>query len=204
MNKNLFLIHGAWCSKQGFNYIIKKVLDDVNVGNIHCFEYDCNSEDTLTITRRAKRQLDNVSSNGLKTVVVGHSLGGLFALKLSQRSEVHKTITLASPLAGLKFNRFLHAVLLYHAPILKDLIPDSRFIRSIHEKNYSKNPIEIYIATQGFNPMIFEESDGVVPVESQIKWKPENSKVVKVKTNHSEILQSAKTLMAIERSLSED
>jgi esterase/lipase len=201
MNKNLFLIHGAWCTKNSYNYIIKKILDDHFVGNIHCFEYDCNIENLSSITKRAKKQLEEISKNGLKTVVVGHSMGGLIALRLSQKKEVYKTITLASPLSGLKFNRIIHAVLLYHAPALKDLIPDSKFLKCVHEQSYSKNPIEIYITTNGFNPMIFEPSDGVIPLESQTKWYPENSKVVEIQSNHSEILQSTKVIMAIENAL---
>ena len=203
MNKNLLLIHGAWCTKNSFNYITKKILDDHVVGNISYFEYDCNVENISSIIRRAKKHLDNLNSNGLKTIIVGHSMGGLIALRLSQRNGVHKTMTLASPIAGLKFSRILHAFLLYNSPILKDLIPDSNFIKSIHEQNYSKNPVEIYISTSGYNPMIFEDSDGVIPIETQTSWKPDNAKIVKVKTNHSEILQSTKVILAIEKSLNE-
>ena len=201
MNKNLFLIHGAWCTKNSYNYVIKKILDDNYIGNIHCFEYDCNIEGLFPITKRAKKQLEEISKNGLPTVVVGHSMGGLIALKLSQKKEVSKTLTLASPLSGLKFNRILHAFLLYHAPALKDLIPDSKFINSIHTQSYDKNPVEIYISTEGFNPMIFEPSDGVVPLDAQTKWKPEQAKVFKIKSNHSEILQSTKVIMAIENAI---
>lgn len=201
MNKNLFLIHGAWCTKNSFNYIIKKILDDHYVGHIHCFEYDCNNENINSIVKRAKQQLHQINSNGLPTVIVGHSLGGLIALKISQEKNVHRTITLASPLAGLKFNRLLHAFLLYHAPILKDLIPDSRFMTSLHQKSFDKNPIDVIMSTEGFNPMIFDESDGVIPLESQKNWHPPNAKVYRVKTNHSEIVQSTKVILKIEEAL---
>lgn len=203
MNKNLFLIHGAWCSKQGFNYIIKKVLDDTNVGHIHCFEYDCQRESMADIVRRAKSHLNEVSSNGLKTVVAGHSMGGLIALKLSQRSVVSRTITLATPLSGLKVNRWLRAFLLWHAPILRDIVPDSTFIRTLHKKPFDKNPIDVLIANNGFNPMIYEPSDGVVTIETQRKWTPSGANIYTVEANHSEILQAPETIIRIERALKE-
>lgn len=203
MNKNLFLIHGAWCSKQGFNYITKKILDDTNVGYIHCFEYDCQKESMADIVRRAKLQLLEVSKNGLKTVIVGHSMGGLVALKLSQRSTVSRTITLASPLSGLKVNRWLHAFLLWHAPILRDIVPNADFIRNLHKKPFDKNPIDIIIANQGFNPMIYEPSDGVITIDTQMKWTPDGANVYTVQANHSEILQAPETILMIERALKE-
>jgi len=203
MNKNLFLIHGAWCSKQGFNYITKKVLDDTNVGRIHCFEYDCQRESMADIVRRAKSQLENVSENGLKTVVAGHSMGGLVALKLSQRPTVSRTITLASPLSGLKMNRWLHAMLMWHAPILRDIVPDSTFIQNLHKKVFERNPIDVLISNTGFNPMIYEPSDGVIPITTQTKWTPPGASIYKIEANHSEILQAPETIICIERALRE-
>lgn len=203
MNKNLVLIHGAWCSKQGFNYITKKVLDDTNVGNIHCFEYDCQKETMAQIVHRAKLQLYEVSKNGLKTVVVGHSMGGLIALKLSQRSIVSRAITLAAPLSGLKVNRWLHTFLLWHAPILRDIVPDSTFIRNLHKKPFDKTPIDVLVANEGFNPMIYEPSDGVVTIDTQMRWVPPGATLYTVKANHSEILQAPETILRVERALRE-
>lgn len=200
-NHNLFLIHGAWCSKQGFNYLTKKVLDDTNVGRIHAFEYDCQKETMLDIVRRAKTQLHDVSQNGLKTVVVGHSMGGLIALKLSQKSSVSRTITLASPLSGLKVNRWLHVFLLWHAPILRDIVPDSTFIRNLHKTAYDNNPVDVLVAGAGFNPMIYEPSDGVVTIDTQMRWTPEKSNVIVINANHSEILQAPETIIRVERAL---
>jgi hypothetical protein len=201
-NKNLFLIHGAWCSKNSFNYIVKKVLDDTKVGKIHCFEYDCQTESVDSILGRAKTLLRSMSKNGLKTVVAGHSLGGLFALKLSQNECVHKTITLASPLSGLEsLNLFVHYYMLYRTPIFKHLTPTSKFITSLHLKDYSRNPIECLVACSGYNPMIPVPSDGVVPVASQTNWTPKGATVKLVKKCHSEILQSPEAILTIENAL---
>ncbi len=204
MNKNLLLIHGAWCTKNSFNYIIKKTLDDCFVGKIKLFEYDCQKECIDSILLRLKKQSFNLSSNGLKTVVVGHSLGGLFALKISQKQYVSRTITLASPLSGLQsLNIFVHYYMLYTTPIFKHLIPSSKFIKSLHEKDYCNKPIDCLIASSGYNPMIPVASDGVVPISSQLTWTPNGSNVQIVHTNHAEILQSAETIRTIERALKE-
>jgi esterase/lipase len=200
-NKNLFLIHGAWCTRHAFNYITKKVLDDTTVGHIHCFEYDCQKENMRDIVTRAKDRLTKISDNGLKTVVVGHSMGGLIALKLSQREYVYHTVTMASPLSGLKLNRILHSVLLWQAPILRDIMPDSSFIQKLQRKSFNRNPVTVMIANRGFNPMITEPSDGVVPIDSQRRWVPETATVQYVESNHTEILQSPEAIYTIENLL---
>lgn len=203
MNKNLFLIHGAWCTKESFNYVIKKVLDDSPVGNIHGFSYDCQKEGIHKIAERAKKELSAISQNGLKTVVVGHSMGGLVALNLSQYQHVHKTITLASPLNGLKYDRILHMLLLYHAPILKDILTDSKFVRKTHSLDYSHRPVEVHITTKGFNPMIYEPNDGVVTQAAQRAWAPPGAVIMEDPHNHSEVLQSPLTIFSIEKALTE-
>lgn len=204
-NKNLFCIHGAWCTKNSFNYIIKKVLDDSHVGNIKCFEYDCQTEPLFLSVRRAKEEMYNLSKNGLKTVIVGHSLGGLIALKLSQNKHVHKTITLASPLGGIEsINWFVHYYMSYTTPIFSQLVPSSKFIKNLHSKDYTKNPIECLIATSGYNPMISEPSDGVISVKCQLSWTPESAKISMIKANHSEILLCPETILTIERTLNEN
>jgi hypothetical protein len=202
MNKNLFLIHGAWCSKHSFNFIVKKVLDDSPVGRIKCFEYDCQKESVESIVNRSRHEVCELSKNGLKTVIVGHSLGGLFALKLSQRPYIQHTITLASPLAGLEsLNPFFHFFLMRNAPVLKHLYPSSKFIKGLHKKDYSKKTVECHIATSGYNPLIFEPSDGVVSVRAQTLWTPKGAILKHINTNHSEILQAPETILSIERAL---
>jgi pimeloyl-ACP methyl ester carboxylesterase len=200
-NKNLFLIHGAWASRQAFNYLIKKTLDEGNVGRIHCFEYDCQLESIEEISIRAHKELNGTLENGLSTVVLGHSLGGLIALSLSQKVGVSKAITVASPLAGLKLPKMIQYFVSYHTPILKSLVPTSPFMKFIHQKDYSYVPIDCIIASQGYNPMIYERNDGVITYESQTKWHPKGANVVYSYTNHHEILQSAEILRSVEKEL---
>lgn len=200
MNKNLLLIHGAWCSKHSFNYIIQKVLDNGKVGRIHCVEYDCQTTKIDDIWSNALDQLVKIARNGLQTVVVGHSLGGLIALELSQLRMVDHTITLGSPLAGIQVGWYLHPYLYYYAPIMRELAPNSTYINLLHSKHYSK-PITVICSTAGFNPMIHQPNDGVVTIESQTKWIPSSAVLQTVNVNHNEILQAPKTIMTIQRAL---
>jgi len=156
------------------------------------------------VVERAQTELAKITEkNGLDTVIVGHSLGGLISLRLSQQSNIKKTITLSAPLSGLKYNIWLASLLSWHAPTLKDISPHSNFISALHKEDYSRNPIEILVTTNGYNPMITEENDGVITVDAQTRWQPTGAKIVNCPINHNEILQSAEALLAIERALQE-
>jgi len=109
---------------------------------------------------------------------------------------------MASPLSGLEsLNPFVHYYLMYAAPIFKHLTPSSKFIKYLHKKDYSKNTVECLVACSGYNPMIPVESDGVVPLKSQLTWTPSGAKITMIEKNHSEILQSPEAILAIERAL---
>lgn len=200
-NKNLFLIHGAWSTRKSFNYLVKKTLDDYNIGKIHCFEYDCQKEPIQNILLRAKSELIQTQSNGLRTIVLGHSLGGLFALKLSRKKGIYKTITVASPLSGLRLPGLVQYFVSFHTPIMKHIHPGSKFMRSIHDKDYSACIIDIIVAANGYNPMIYEKNDGVITISSQTEWIPRNASVTFSDNNHHEILQSAELIRAVEKAL---
>lgn len=200
-NKNLFLIHGAWATKCAFNYLTKTALDIGNVARIRCFEYDCQVEPMDTIVTRAYYELKGTSSNDLETIVIGHSLGGLIALSLSEVRSVKKTITVAAPLAGLKLPKIVQLFVGYHTPVIKHLIPGSKFLQSVHKKEYMNTRIECIVASQGFNPVIYERNDGVITYESQTKWHPPEAKVTYSYTNHHEVLQSAELIRSLEKEL---
>jgi len=198
---NLLLIHGAWSTKSSFNYIIKKILDDTPVGEIKCLEYDSYSERVPDISERAKTTIKKLHNrNGLDVVVVGHSLGGIIACDISHEKNVSRTITLSAPLSGVQLARLFQMYLLFRAPILKDVIPEAKYIVDLKKRRYY-NAMDVLVSCIGFNPAIYEPSDGVVPISSQTNWTPESSKITYVEANHHEILQSAEAILTIEKAL---
>lgn len=188
MKKNILFIHGAWCSKKSFSYLANE-LDRYSV-DIGYVEYDCQKMPMDEIIHRAHDQLEYLASNHIPTVVVGHSMGGLIALKLSQHDAVQSTVTLAAPLSGIRFNYVMNAFLTYYAPILREMSPESTLIQSLHLAPYDKNPIDVLVADEGFSPFLVEPNDGVITKHSQKNWIPEGASLTLIDANHNEILQS--------------
>lgn len=200
--KNLFLIHGAWNTHNSFNHIIYKLFQNkFPIDNITCFDYCCGTNPSLyPIVDEAKFRLYDVMKNNLPTVVIGHSMGGLIALKLHDHPAISEIITIASPLSGLHLNMFTQYYLTYHSPVMSDVSYRSRFIREIKLTNYTK-PVKVLVAAQGFNPLITEPNDGVISVATQKKWVPSTATVHEIASNHAEILQVQDTVDHIENSL---
>ena len=200
--KNLFLVHGAFCSENSFNYIRRKISEDYLAHRIHCFEYAIEKEKIEDVIERARKEIQKITEeNGLDTVIVGHSLGGIITLKLSQMPSISTAITLSAPLSGLRYNIWLGSLLSWHAPTLRDISPSSNFISRLHNEDYSRTPIEVLVTTKGFNPMILEPNDGVITIEAQTKWQPEGATITQCRMNHNEILQSPQAIEAIEKAL---
>lgn len=201
-NKNILFIHGAWCSGASFNYLKSKALDvGTGVGKIHAFQYDCQVETLDRILLRAKKELNDLQKNGLKTIVVGHSMGGLLALYISHDNKsVSKTITISAPLSGIKIdNPLLKFYLRYIAPVLIKLQPNSSFIQELHKTNYNNKNIDILVTEGGFNfASLNEPSDGTVSVESQLSWTPRNANIIKINANHHEVLQTPQLVRRLE------
>jgi pimeloyl-ACP methyl ester carboxylesterase len=194
MKRNLFVIHGAWSSRQGFKYIEQNIRYD-NVDQIIQFTYDCSKEPLNKTIERAKKELYD---SGVDTIVLGHSLGGLIALSLHDEQHCYKLITLSTPLSGVAIHPMLLSTIAMRAPILMTIERDSRFIQNLQESEYTKN-IHSFITTKGFNPLILDKSDGVVTVYSQEQWLPSTAISTQIKCNHFEILQRDEVVAAIDR-----
>lgn len=183
---DLLLIHGAWSSKNAFNYLQEKLKKHKAIGDVYHLEYDINCTDFDSIIRNGNQLIDSATR---EVVVIGHSLGGLFALNLHDHDKVRAIVTVASPLSGIPINRFVGMLLTYRSPCLSNIFHMSDFINDTHGKEYTK-PIHCVVTTQGFNPAWYEKSDGVVTVNSQKRWTPKTAKIHMVPYNHHEVLQT--------------
>lgn len=197
--RNIMFIHGAWSSCQSFNYLSRRVDNELDryIKDTIFFEYNTIKDPIDNIVRRAIKE---ISKDDTETLVIGHSMGGLVALVITDQPNCYRTITLASPLSGIKIKKVFQPFIYARAPILAELSPDSTFIKNLPKRKYTKR-VDCLITTKGFNPLMMEKSDGVVTVYSQERWMPETALPTYVENNHYEILQSDQAFSTIKKAL---
>jgi pimeloyl-ACP methyl ester carboxylesterase len=181
MIKNIFAIHGAWSSSISFTYLKSRIK-----GNWHMFSYDHSKENMEEIIQRANVELADSS------IIIGHSLGGIVGLHIESNPLVRGVITLASPLAGLELN--LIQSYMSRSSLIGQVANDSKTIKTMKSRDYTK-PILHLVANRGYNPFIFEKSDGVLPYKVQTGW--HCGEIKEIDANHYEILQSEQTMTNI-------
>lgn len=179
--QTVLFIHGAWATKNSFNFLAHQL--DTSINLYH--EYDSINSNLPDIVEEIKLKLDTLED----VILVGHSLGGVIALSLESHPSVKEVITLASPISGIKINKLAQSFLTFRAPILRHVMSDSSFMFDLKNCKFTK-PVRVFVANKGFNPAVYEKSDGVVTVASQMEWVPETANVIPVESSHHEILQS--------------
>lgn len=196
---NVMLIHGAWSSHGSFNFITR-MLDlylESYINEVIFYDYTPINNNSTEIVKQARKKLDE---SGKQTIVVGHSMGGLVALAISDHEACKQVITMASPLSGIAIEKMFQPFIYGRAPILAELAPRSDFIKSLHKKKYEKR-VDCIITTTGFNPVMLEKNDGVVSIASQESWLPSTAVLHYVDCNHYEILQSEQAFTTIKKAL---
>lgn len=196
---NIMFIHGAWSSRNSFNYLsnLLEKSEHPYIKDIIFFEYNPIKEELQFIINRAYKELNK---DDTPTMVVGHSLGGLVALHVSDHPNSCHTITLSAPLSGIKIERMFQPFIYSRAPILAEIAPDAPLIRELHLKKYNKR-VNCIITTEGYNPALLEKGDGVVTIHSQERWVPENAVMTYLPYNHHEVLQSDQVYSLIKKVL---
>ena len=179
----ILAIHGAWSSSTSFNYLKLKTKSK----NWYCVDYDHRVDDWNSILQKSKGIIR------IPYVAIGHSLGGMVALHLSQDPNCKGIITIASPLAGLDLN--LIQTYLSRATLISAVTKSSKQMREIQELSYNHLPVLHLIANKGYNPFIYENNDGVLPLKAQTGWTC--GEVSEIAANHYEILQSDATVSAV-------
>lgn len=185
-----FFIHGAWSSPACFNYLKDKINTKYETTD---FSYDCQNSRLEEIVHSASELLYQTTRPGEQVVVVGHSLGGLVALALEKEPKVSRVVTIASPLKGIRMNRIVAEFLAYRAPILRHLVCGSSFLNKLHSDHYTK-PLDVIVATRGFNPMIGEPNDGVLTIDCQEGWVPPTARLSYIPATHFDVLQHEETV----------
>jgi hypothetical protein len=86
------------------------------------------------------------------------------------------------------------------ASLISKIASSSRQVQEIHELNYQL-PVLHLIANKGYNPFIYENNDGVLPLKVQTGWTC--GPVAEIAANHYEILQSDATVDAVKGFISQ-
>jgi pimeloyl-ACP methyl ester carboxylesterase len=149
----------------------------------------------------------------MRLVIVAHSMGGLVVRDALNRctgnkreNRVARLITIASPLGGHPGAR--NAV---HAPLVlpswRDLSPESEFIRQLHRRPLPKDLQYQLLYTYGNARTIKlgENSDGVVPLSSQLPPEAQNEAAVQFGFNdtHAGVLKNPEAIQWIIKSIEE-
>jgi len=174
--ENIWYIHGANETATCFNYVKAKLPNH----SMYDIEYDCHAplQDTIT---KVNKQLpkDNIS-------IIGHSLGGVIAVALSQRNKnkINKVVTLASPFGGSESAYYLKYIFPAYG-LFKNVSSTNPYLQSI-SKTGAVVPTLNIIATTGYNPLSAARNDGVITIDCQRKLP--KAIEIEVLHNHFEVL----------------
>lgn len=185
----IYYVHGANSSDVSFNYIKQSVKNKslaTNYSSVNSFY--ANLDDM-------KIQLDTVKG---KVFIIGHSLGGIYALHLAQHlgERFEGAITLSTPFNGSKHAASL-SVLYPWVKFYKEISPGGKPMVESHDIWKTLNPdcwLQI-VSTKGKVPYINEDNDGVVTLETMSYY--DSMPKRQVETNHYDILQHPDTVKII-------
>lgn len=172
----MVLLHGANQTSNSFGYIRSKLPANVNVKLI---DYSC----YFTFEQNIQDMTEQLKSAG-PLFVVGHSLGGVYAMHLIKHVNVVGGVTLSTPYQGSSMADWAK-YLVPGYPLLKDIGKRSKPITEMH--NIKVNiPWAQLVSVSGHVPWMNEPNDGVLTLDS-MRAKA-GIEYIDVDTNHYEIM----------------
>lgn len=153
----VWYLHGAHATSRSFAWI-KRELPTHEHRNIE-YSTDIPMRQVLTELVRMAEEADETID------IVGHSLGGVLAVALSQRfPKVRRIVTLSAPFGG----SAIASMMRFIAPgtIMEDIHPHSRLLTDLRSKPVTV-PVKSVVTTAGRSPLLPEPNDGVVSITSQ-------------------------------------
>ena len=182
MISDILAIHGAFSSPRIFNYLKGN-------SNKH---YQWHFVDYQNITDGVSTIISSITPPADKCHVIGHSMGGLIALGLLDQTWVSSITTIATPLGGVDSNPIQNYF--SRSGFINEIASHGDFIRRLHTLSTNK-PVQHIISSEGFNPWMWEKTDGVITVKSQRAWKL--GETHDVCANHAEVMLDDHTVELI-------
>lgn len=158
MTNHIVYVHGANATPKSFSYL-EGTLPAHTKSYI---TYD--ASDSLAVTiRDAAAQIDQPCH------IIGHSLGGVIALAISQLhgpSTVRTVTTISAPFGGSETAERMSIFMPFN-PFLKNIKSSNTLLKNIAKVGPTV-PTMTIITTGGRSPLEPKDNDGVVTVESQL------------------------------------
>lgn len=165
----IYYIHGANSCPATFNYFKLKLPKHEFID----VSYNCHTSIMNTLDQIAK----NIGDKEID--IIGHSLGGVIGIALSNRVNVRKLVSISSPFGGSVLASYLRWI--FPSSLLNDIRPNSPLIREVLSTKINF-PVLSFITTNGGSTLVKEPNDGVVSVASQKALK--NTTQIEISTNH--------------------
>jgi predicted alpha/beta hydrolase family esterase len=180
-------IHGANATSTSFNYIKTHVPQSSTVLNYSSTNgFVANLEEMLVVLKKVRGPI----------FFVAHSLGGVYALHLSQHmpNKVAGAVTLSTPYGGSN-EADIARMFLPNSQLLKDISPGNTIISSMPSMTVPANWSNI-VTIRGSSPFINMANDGVV-TSTSMKHLNGQMKLIEIDLDHYEVLQSPKVISII-------
>lgn len=174
---NVLLIHGANSTSASFNYL-KANLPTANYSNL---SYDVMNGFYFNL----ERMLDATDENQTYDII-SHSMGGLYALHLSQHRKLRRVVSIATPFNGAAIADWARYIMPYY-PLFRDVHTRALPIKQCNEIVVQVPWLQL-VTTRGNVPWLKLPNDGVVTVASMTSRKDVN--YVYLEENHHEVMLS--------------
>lgn len=179
---HIVFLHGANSSSNSFNYIITNL--KLNSKDYTKIDYKSSNGFFLNLEIMA-----NTLKNKEKLFLVGHSLGGIYALHLAQLVDVCGGVTIGTPYSGSSL-----------ADWAKFMMPQYQLLHDVGTSSYPivlgkefniNVPWTQIVTTKGRVPWMMADNDGVVTIKSQKSRNDIN--YIPLPYNHYEIMCAPET-----------
>ena len=181
----LVYIHGASATSESFNFIREHI-----GGKDIVINYDSRNgfENNLTAMHKELSTVKDI-------FFVCHSLGGIYALHLSELmpKKILGAVTLSTPYGGAEVADYAKFFLPF-SRLMRDIGPNSWAMK--HLKNIKiKHPWTNVVTVKGQSPFMIQPNDGVVTIASQKHIT--NMELIEIDYNHYEVVLSERVINII-------